>query len=74
MSHFYETLLQNGSQPMAYIKKPEFGSARIKASNITFKGSSPSTRLQNGNSIIVDGKPLKGEKINVKQLYETLQK
>ena len=59
---------------MAYIKKPEFGSASIEASNITFTGSTPATRLQNGNSIIIDGKALKGETIDVKQLYETFMK
>ena len=59
---------------MAYIKKPEFGSASIEASNITFAGSAPATRLQKGNSIIIDGKVLKGEEIDVKQLYETFMK
>ena len=59
---------------MAYIKKPEFGSASIEANNISFLGSAPETRLQNGSSIILDGKNLIEESIDVNQLYENFMR
>jgi len=59
---------------MAYIKKPEFGSARIIANNIKYSGSAAFARAEKGSEIIVDGKEVKQESMNVKELYDTIMK
>ena len=59
---------------MAYIKKPEYGSARIIADNIKFSGSKIFARAQKGNNIIVDGKEVEQENMNVKEFYDTIMK
>jgi len=59
---------------LAYIKKPELGSASIKAKNITFAGSAPNARAQIGNQITIDGELIAEEVIDVENLYNTVMK
>ena len=59
---------------MAYIKKPEHGPARIEASNITFVDTAFQTLAQTGSTIVIDGKPVDSEDVDVEQLYKTVMK
>lgn len=60
---------------MAYIKKPEYGkAASIKAENVTFKPAGPVGRVQNGNTIELDGEMLPTEDLDVDLLYETVMR
>jgi len=59
---------------MAYIKKPEYGGAKISGTNLTFKPPVKSARVQKGNQIILDGEMVETEDINVKEMYKTIMK
>ena len=59
---------------MAYVKKPEFGHARIEASNINFVGQIAQARVQKGSAVILDGTQVESEDVDVEQLYETTMK
>jgi hypothetical protein len=59
---------------MAYMKKPEFGSARIEARNLTFLGTMPRARAQKGSTITIDGQPVPSEDLDVAQLYKTIMR
>ena len=55
---------------MAYIKKPEFGPARLEAEGISFAGAAPAALAQNGSSISLEGRDLAGENIDIDSLYD----
>ena len=57
---------------MAYIKKPEYGPASIKAKNVTYKAAGPVGRVQTGSLIELDGENLPSEDLDVDLLYETV--
>ena len=59
---------------MAYIKKPEFGSARIIANKIKYSGSAAFARAEKGSEITVDGKEVEQENLNVKEFYDTIMR
>jgi hypothetical protein len=59
---------------MAYIKKAEFGSARIEANKINFSGTAYEVRVQRGSSINLNGKQMESEDIEVEALYKTIMK
>jgi hypothetical protein len=59
---------------MAYIKKPEYGAGHIEAKNIIFIGTTKHTRAQKESSIIIDGKLMESEDVDVKQLYRTIMR
>jgi hypothetical protein len=64
----------NNAGLMAYVKKPEFGSARIEASNLTFIATASQALAQKGSVIAIDGKPVESEDVDVEQLYRTVMK
>ena len=59
---------------MAYMKKPEFGSARIIATDINYSGSAVFARVERGSEIVANGKEIKQEDLNVEQFYETFMR
>ena len=59
---------------MAYVKKPEYGGARIVAKGIRFGAHVLPARAQRGSTIFIDGKPVPPEDINVKAMYETIMR
>jgi hypothetical protein len=59
---------------MAYVKKPEFGPASIQATNLVFEDGARIIRAQKGSEIVLDGKPVATEDIDVEQLYDTIMK
>ena len=59
---------------MAYIKKPEYGPAHIEASEITITGPTPAARVERGNSVTLDGRPVSAESVDVDQLYNTVMR
>jgi len=56
---------------MAYVKKPEFGPGRIEASGLVFGELVPIARAQIDSVIVIDGRPVEPEEIDVAELYET---
>ena len=59
---------------MAYIKKPEYGPARIEAEQVVFDDVVTQARAQKGSVILLDGKPVDTVDLNVKQMYKTVMK
>jgi hypothetical protein len=59
---------------MAYVKKPEYGPAEIKAVNLVFMDTPHSAKSQKGSNIIIDGKPVATEDIDVNYMYKTVMK
>jgi hypothetical protein len=59
---------------MAYVKKPEFGPGRIEASGLVFGALVPDARAQIDSVIVIDGRPVEPEDIDVAELYETSMK
>ena len=59
---------------MAYIKKPEYGGARIIANQVEFDPGVQPARAQRDSQIVIDGKVVKTENINVKEMYQTIMK
>ncbi len=71
-----DTAIQNSryADLMAYVKKPEYGSASIEARNLTFAGSPPRAKAQKGSAITMDGTPVQTEDVNVEQLYSSIMR
>ncbi len=59
---------------MAYIKKPEYGPARIEAEHVVFDDVATPARAQKGSVILLDGKAVETVDLNVKQMYKTVMK
>ena len=56
---------------MAYIKKDEYGPAKIVAKNLEFKSTRYNALAQKENKIFIDGFEIPGTDINVKELYSS---
>ncbi len=54
---------------MSYQKKPEYGSAVLRASHVRFDGSSDLALAQRGSKIWLDGKAVKTTDLDVESLY-----
>ena len=59
---------------MAYVKKPEYGSAGIEARSLTFVATSTQTLAEKGSAIVIDGKTVESQDVDVEQLYKTVMK
>ena len=58
----------------AYIKKPEYGPAKITAENITVSGVPTPVLVQTGSVVTLDGKTIEPEDVDVDALYETIMR
>ena len=58
----------------AYIKKPEFGPARIEASGVTISNTETPALAQTGSAVVVDGEPIETIDVNVDALYDTIMR
>ena len=59
---------------MTYVKKPEYGPARISATGIEYSGTAPFARAEMGSEIVVDGEDIEPENMDVQGLYDTVMK
>ena len=59
---------------MAYVKKPEFGSASLIATKTQIIDSNKSTIVQQGSYLKLNGNVIATDALNVKQLYKTIMK
>lgn len=59
---------------MTYVKKPEYGPARIIATGIEYSGGAPFARAEKGSEIVVDGNEIEPENMDVQALYDTVMK
>jgi hypothetical protein len=57
----------------AYVKKMEYGPARIEASHVVFKDDSLQTLVQIGSSVIVNDEPATVTELDVDELYGKLE-
>lgn len=59
---------------MTYIKKPEYGPTVLTAEKTTIEGSQRNAIAQEGTELILNGKKISVEKIDVDNLYDTVMK
>ncbi len=59
---------------MAYMKKPEYGGAKVLLTKVVCEGDAPVARVQHGSSIVRDGQSIASEAIDVQALYETVMR
>jgi hypothetical protein len=59
---------------MAYVKKPEFGVARLDATNVRMEHVADAARAQTGSAITIDGRRIASEPLNVDSLYATVMR
>jgi len=59
---------------MAYIKKPEYGAAKIDASGLTLERNEATARAQTASTIQIDGQAVATEPFDVDALYATIMK
>lgn len=59
---------------MTYVKKPEYGPARITAIGVDYSGTAPFARAEVGSEIVVDGNEIEPEDMDVQALYDTVMK
>jgi hypothetical protein len=59
---------------MAYIKKLEYGPAKITADELEFYSVEKQAISQEGNKILIDGVEVSPEKLKVKELYSSTSK
>ncbi len=58
----------------AYIKKPEYGGATIIADQITIEGGNTRNLVQTGSRIVLAGRTLDTQDIDIDALYDTVMK
>jgi hypothetical protein len=58
----------------AYIKKPEYGPARIEAQNVKIAATSTEALAQTGSVVVIDGEAIEASDVNVDALYETIMR
>jgi hypothetical protein len=58
---------------MAYVKKPEYGPAEIRGVNLMFVDTPFAAKSQQGNTIVIDGKSVDTEDIDVNYMYRTVK-
>jgi hypothetical protein len=54
----------------AYQKKPEYGPGAIEARSVRFEDVASKTIIQTRSVVVLDGRRIKGTKLDVKRLYE----
>ena len=54
---------------MAYIKKTEYGPSEITVEELEFNSIGKKAIVQNGSKIIIGGKEIQTEDLNIKELY-----
>ncbi|MGI9292150.1 MAG: CotH kinase family protein [Gammaproteobacteria bacterium] len=59
---------------MAYIKKPEFGTAELKAKRLTLNNNRVTAVAQTGSIINIDGQQVTTEDVDVDEMYETIMR
>jgi len=59
---------------MAYVKKPEFGVARMTARSVRVSGAATRPLVQTGSTLVLEGESLTTEPIDVDALYATAMK
>ena len=57
-----------------YIKKPEYGPARIEAEQIEFNDVQTEVLVQNLNAVVLDGQEIETQDVDVDALYETVMR
>lgn len=50
-------------------KKPEYGSAIMKLTNVEFKNNKTDYLIEKGSAVFVDGHPIKGDRKNVAKMF-----
>ncbi|MCP4913425.1 MAG: right-handed parallel beta-helix repeat-containing protein [Oligoflexia bacterium] len=55
----------------SYVKKPEYGSAKIEVINPKFENSEKLSLVQNGSTLILNGMEVEGSDINIKEIYNS---
>jgi hypothetical protein len=58
----------------AYIKKPEYGPASIKASNVVIRDAAEAVLVQTGSVVELDGERIETRDVDVDALYETVMR
>ena len=58
----------------AYIKKPEYGGATIIADDVSIAGGNTRNLVQNGSRIVLAGRELDTQDIDIDALYDTVMK
>jgi hypothetical protein len=59
---------------MSYVKKPEYGPSSLLSTRVQIQDTARSTVAQHGTRLVVDGKLLPGQNVDVDKLYETVMK
>jgi hypothetical protein len=59
---------------MSYVKKPEYGPSSLLSTRVRILDTARSTVAQHGTRLVVDGKLLPGQNVDVDKLYETVMK
>ena len=59
---------------MTYVKKPEYGAARLTASNVRITDTERPALAQSGSRMEIDGEPAKARDLDVDQLYDTVMR
>ena len=58
----------------AYIKKPEYGPARVEAENVSIAATETQALVQTGSVVMVDGAAVQTEDVDVDALYDTVMR
>jgi hypothetical protein len=58
----------------AYIKKPEYGPARLHATNVTISATEMPVIVQTGSEVSIDGTAAETRDVDVDALYETIMR
>ena len=71
-----DTTIRNSrhAEPMAYVKKPEYGHAGIAARNLIFTGLPPRAKAHKGSAITIDGTPVETQDMDVEQLAKSIMR
>jgi len=74
--HIKDAVIQNckTASIMAYVKKPEYGPSQLTASNVSITGNAKEVVVQDKSKVILNGKTIETETVNVNNLYETVMK
>ncbi|MEZ5967141.1 MAG: hypothetical protein R3F56_25120 [Planctomycetota bacterium] len=59
---------------MCYVKKPEFGAARAVLRGVTVSNAVPTARVQLGCRLLLDGKEVPGEAMDVDAMYASIMR
>jgi len=59
---------------MTYMKKPEYGPSKLVAQNVMIEGGQRQTLAQEDTELVLNGKKVKTEKVDVDNLYKTVMK